>query len=688
MLSQKCAQIITYLCRLAETGEFARVGELAKRYGVSERTIRYDIEKIDYFLKKNDFRELLREKGLGVRLDESAENVRRIRRAMMDSGTYQYVMTKQERLVSIVMILFDAPNCVKYDEFAESFFVSRKTAIEDVRSLKELIEEHNLKATKYGILLNMDESARRSLLMDYVLTIFTPLELWEITQDVYANISITLEREWRGILDGELAGVCEQALREAESKHGKQLSDDHYYLMVIITALALTRSKAGHGAAYCAPQNDELFPLTFFDKVSESSGLTLGGGERAFIQSEVSRILCLDEHERLGLKADLIAEQFIMRLSDAAGERYFLDETLRQSLRQHFERVLKSGLKARNTGTALQAYIEGNELLYDEVCRVMGEIGALDVIGDKEAEAVLITLHFLAAGERKRRAYNGRCRVLVVCLNGIGTAKMISAMVMKHFPEIEVFDTASVHNVDELVEKERPDFILSNIPVSGKGITVIQVSPIPSESDFAKIRAFMKTHSKEHIQGRESEYDELIRAIDETCEIKDIKTLKSKLKDILRLEKPSKAGRLREMLMPENVAVGIEALGWEDAVRKSAMPLAEAGFIEKSYIDAMIKNILEMGPYIVIVPGVALPHALPQDGVNQSCVSLAVLKNPVAFGNSVNDPVRLVFTFGSKDGKDHMSVWSELINVVGDKARVAKIAKAQSKDEVMELLYG
>lgn len=52
MLSQKCAQIISYLCQQANGEEFVRVEELAKKYNVSERTIRYDIDKIDYFLKK------------------------------------------------------------------------------------------------------------------------------------------------------------------------------------------------------------------------------------------------------------------------------------------------------------------------------------------------------------------------------------------------------------------------------------------------------------------------------------------------------------------------------------------------------------------------------------------------------------------------------------------------------------
>lgn len=39
------------------------------------------------------------------------------------------------------------------------------------------------------------------------------------------------------------------------------------------------------------------------------------------------------------------------------------------------------------------------------------------------------------------------------------------------------------------------------------------------------------------------------------------------------------------------------------------------GCIKESYIDAMVNTVKNMGPYIVIAPGIAMPHAAPEDGV-------------------------------------------------------------------------
>ncbi len=43
--------------------------------------------------------------------------------------------------------------------------------------------------------------------------------------------------------------------------------------------------------------------------------------------------------------------------------------------------------------------------------------------------------------------------------------------------------------------------------------------------------------------------------------------------------------------------------------------------------------------HIVIAPGIALPHARPEDGVIDSTVAVVRLAEPVNFGNEDNDPV-------------------------------------------------
>jgi PTS system ascorbate-specific IIA component len=90
------------------------------------------------------------------------------------------------------------------------------------------------------------------------------------------------------------------------------------------------------------------------------------------------------------------------------------------------------------------------------------------------------------------------------------------------------------------------------------------------------------------------------------------------------------------------IRLGIEATDWEDAIRQAAEPLKEQGKITQGYIDGIIRNMEEAGPYFVLAPHIALPHTRPEEGALQSAIGIATLKTPVAFGSESNDPVKFV----------------------------------------------
>ena len=143
---------------------------------------------------------------------------------------------------------------------------------------------------------------------------------------------------------------------------------------------------------------------------------------------------------------------------------------------------------------------------------------------------------------------------------------------------------------------------------------------------------------------------------------------------------------LSQMLTEETVALGVRVHDWQEAVRAAGNLLVQAGKVEPRYVDAMIKMSQEIGPYIVIAPGVALPHARPEDGVREACMSLVTLDPPIYFGNENNDPVRLVVAFGSADSGAHISALSDLGRLLGDASAVTGILNASSGAQLLELV--
>ncbi|MBF4693991.1 PTS sugar transporter subunit IIA [Fusibacter ferrireducens] len=140
-------------------------------------------------------------------------------------------------------------------------------------------------------------------------------------------------------------------------------------------------------------------------------------------------------------------------------------------------------------------------------------------------------------------------------------------------------------------------------------------------------------------------------------------------------------------LIKENcIRVNVSAEGWEDAVTKAGNLLVEADIVVERYIKKMISNIKEMGPYLVIAPGIAMPHARPEDGVNESGVSLMTLEKPVRFGHEINDPVSLIVTLAAKDTTSHIEALAELMDLLGDQNKVEKMLNSKSEAEIIEII--
>lgn len=143
---------------------------------------------------------------------------------------------------------------------------------------------------------------------------------------------------------------------------------------------------------------------------------------------------------------------------------------------------------------------------------------------------------------------------------------------------------------------------------------------------------------------------------------------------------------LSNLLSRKTISLNVEVDNWEEAVRTSGNLLIQAGSIKPAYVEAMIESVKTNGAYIVIAPGVAIPHASPSESVLEPCMSLVTLKNPVDFGNENNDPVKLVIAFGTVDNKAHVKALSKLARILGDQEKLDGLFNAEKPEEVEEIV--
>jgi mannitol/fructose-specific phosphotransferase system IIA component (Ntr-type) len=134
---------------------------------------------------------------------------------------------------------------------------------------------------------------------------------------------------------------------------------------------------------------------------------------------------------------------------------------------------------------------------------------------------------------------------------------------------------------------------------------------------------------------------------------------------------------MMDLLSVDNIKMNVEVPDWKAAVRAVGRILVENGAAEDRYVEAMVNLAAELGPYIVMTPGIAIPHARPEEGARKVGFAAVKLATPINFGNEDNDPVYLVLGFCTPDANAHIDLLTKIASVLekGDILDSIKIAK-------------
>lgn len=104
---------------------------------------------------------------------------------------------------------------------------------------------------------------------------------------------------------------------------------------------------------------------------------------------------------------------------------------------------------------------------------------------------------------------------------------------------------------------------------------------------------------------------------------------------------------------------------WQDAIGVVGQIMLDVGSIEEGYIKAMIDAVEELGPYIVIAPHIAIPHAAARENVLKNDMVIAVFQQPVIFGTE-NDPVHLMIGLCALEPGSHLEQLTCLAGILDD----------------------
>ncbi|NDJ56325.1 PTS transporter subunit EIIA [Enterobacteriaceae bacterium 4M9] len=121
----------------------------------------------------------------------------------------------------------------------------------------------------------------------------------------------------------------------------------------------------------------------------------------------------------------------------------------------------------------------------------------------------------------------------------------------------------------------------------------------------------------------------------------------------------------QSLIENDSVLLNASATDWRSAIKTGTDMLIRSGAVEPCYHDAIIRSIEKMGPYIVIAPHFAMPHARPEDGVNRTAFALVTLATPVKFEGE-EELVDVLVTLAGSSSDEHMEGLMEVTQVLED----------------------
>lgn len=140
-------------------------------------------------------------------------------------------------------------------------------------------------------------------------------------------------------------------------------------------------------------------------------------------------------------------------------------------------------------------------------------------------------------------------------------------------------------------------------------------------------------------------------------------------------------------LTGDNIVISTEQnLSVDAALEITCSKLIESGKVEKSYLEAIQQKHKDIGAYYVLAPKIAMPHARPEDGVNEACLQVTVFKNGVDLESEDNGEVYFSITLAAMDSDSHIQTIMALSELFQNDDDIDAIIAANTHKQIADIL--
>ena len=418
---------------------------LSQEIGCSTKTIQNEIKEVNKELKNC---EIVSIRGIGYKIEGNLDDIDIKNSDLYDYDRVEYIIKK------IINISSTDKDTIKLEDLADAMYVSLSTVKNDLKEVKKILNEYNLKISskhKQGICIEASEEDIIKFIINYSNKVDNSLNIKDfLNNNIIENLF-----------------SIKKILLDTLNYENMILTDNEFKNIVNYISIYLSRNNT----------NQSDFIKEYIKKYKNKKEKPISEDEQLLIRKAIKEF-CRDLNiaTSINLSHDKIFEECLFnhicnlyKRADLGINQY---EITAGEIKLKYPFAFELGKIAKKT-------IEKNlnmEISEDEVENIALHIGgALERIDKRDEKKVYKTI--------------------IVCTSGVGTSMLIKSKLENIFKgKLEIIKVIPSYLIDYINVLDI-DFVISTVEVNLENVNVIKVSPMLTDKEIKLIEKYIETEN-------------------------------------------------------------------------------------------------------------------------------------------------------------------------------------------------
>lgn len=418
---------------------------LSQEIGCSTKTIQNEIKEVNKELKNC---EIVSIRGIGYKIEGNLDDIDIKNSDLYDYDRVEYIIKK------IINLSSTDKDTIKLEDLADSMYVSLSTVKNDLKEVKKILNEYNLKISskhKQGICIEASEEDIIKFIINYSNKVDNSLNIKDfLNNNIIENLF-----------------SIKKILLDTLSYENMILTDNEFKNIVNYISIYLSRNNT----------NQSDFIKEYIKKYKSKKEKPISEDEQLLIRKAI--------------------KEFCRDLNIATSINLSHDKVFEECLFNHISNLYKRA----DLGINQYEITAGEIKLKYPFPFELGKIAKKTIEKNlnmeiSEDEVENIALHIGGALERiDKRDEKKVYKTIIVCTSGVGTSMLIKSKLENIFKgKLEIIKVIPSYLIDYINVLDI-DFVISTVEVNLENINVIKVSPMLTDKEIKLIEKYIETEN-------------------------------------------------------------------------------------------------------------------------------------------------------------------------------------------------